>query len=65
MRSHSAETFIQFRTDVAGMSVQAAFRVPGEVLETTLKSPPSGGADITVLDSSTAGLIDVPEHCAT
>ncbi|WP_319447829.1 MULTISPECIES: hypothetical protein [unclassified Mycobacterium] len=68
MRSHSAEQFIKFLTDVAGMSVQAAFRVPGEVLETTLKWPPSDGADITILGSGTAGLvevIDVPEHLRT
>jgi hypothetical protein len=65
MRSHSAATFVKFLTDVAGMSVQAAFRVPGEVLEATLKWPPSDGADITILGSGTAGLIeviDVPEQ---
>jgi hypothetical protein len=65
MRSHSAATFIQFLTDVAGMAVQAQFRVPGDVLEATLKWPPSDGADITILGSGTAGLIevlDVPEH---
>lgn len=65
MRSHSAATFIQFLTDVAGMAVQAQFRVPGEVLEATLKWPPSDGADVTILGSGTAGLIevlDVPEH---
>jgi hypothetical protein len=67
MRSHSAERFIKSLTDVAAMSVQAAFRVPGEVMETTLKWPPSDGADITILGSGTAGLIeviDVPELCA-
>ena len=45
MRSHSASTFIQFLTDVVGMDVQHSFRVPGEVLETTLGWPPSEGAD--------------------
>jgi hypothetical protein len=68
VRSHSADQFIKFLTNVAGMSVQAAFRVPGEVLETTLKWPPSDGADITILGTGTAGLvevIDVPEHLRT
>ena len=36
MRSHSAETFIGFLTDVVGMEVQFQMRVPGEVLEATL-----------------------------
>jgi hypothetical protein len=64
MRSHSASTFIQFLTDVVGMDVQHSFRVPGEVLETTLGWPPSEGADVTILGSGDAGLIevlDVPE----
>ena len=64
MRSHSASTFIQFLTDVVGMDVQHSFRVPGEVLETTLGWPPSEGADVTILGSGSAGLIevlDVPE----
>jgi hypothetical protein len=64
MRSHSASTFIQFLTDVVGMDVQHSFRVPGEVLETTLGWPPSEGADVTILGSGEAGLIevlDVPE----
>jgi hypothetical protein len=64
MRSHSASTFIQFLTDVVGMDVQHSFRVPGEVLETTLGWPPSEGADVTILGSGNAGLIevlDVPE----
>jgi hypothetical protein len=65
MRSHSASTFIQFLTDVAGMGIQYQFRVPGPVLEATLGWPPSDGADVTILGTGTAGLIevlDVPEH---
>jgi catechol 2,3-dioxygenase-like lactoylglutathione lyase family enzyme len=65
MRSHSASTFIQFLTDVVGMEVQTQFRVPGEVLETTLGWPPSDGADVTMLGSGDAGLVevlDVPEN---
>jgi catechol 2,3-dioxygenase-like lactoylglutathione lyase family enzyme len=65
MRSHSASTFIQFLTDVVGMDVQHSFRVPGEVLEATLGWPPSEGADVTILGSGDAGLIevlDVPEN---
>jgi hypothetical protein len=61
MRSHSASTFIQFLTDVVGMDVQHSFRVPGEVLETTLGWPPSEGADVTILGSGDAGLIEVLE----
>jgi len=65
MRSHSASTFIQFLTDVVGMDVQHSFRVPGEMLEATLGWPPSDGADVTILGSGEAGLIevlDVPEN---
>jgi hypothetical protein len=65
MRSHSAEAFIAFLTDVVGMTVQHQMRVPGPVLETTLGWPPSDGADVTILGSGVAGLIevlDVPEH---
>jgi catechol 2,3-dioxygenase-like lactoylglutathione lyase family enzyme len=65
MRSHSAERFIAFLTDVVGMTVAYEMRVPGEVLETTLGWPPSDGADVTILGSGEAGLIevlDVPEH---
>jgi hypothetical protein len=64
MRSHSASTFIQFLTDVVGMDIQSQFRVPGEVLEATLGWPPSDGADVTMLGSGDAGLVevlDVPE----
>ena len=65
MRSHSAETFIGFLTEVVGMDVQFLMRVPGEVLEATLGWPPSDGADVTMLGSRDSGLIevlDVPEH---
>ena len=65
MRSHSASTFIAFLTDVVGMEVQGQFQVPGEILETTLGWPPSDGAEVTMLGSGDAGLIevlDVPEH---
>jgi hypothetical protein len=65
MRSHSASTFIEFLVDVVGMEIQTQFRVPGDVLETTLGWPPSDGADVTMLGSGDAGLIeviDVPEH---
>jgi catechol 2,3-dioxygenase-like lactoylglutathione lyase family enzyme len=65
MRSHSADTFVQFLTEVVGMDVQLRFRVPGEVLQTTLGWPPSDGADVTMLGNGTVGLVevlDVPEH---
>jgi hypothetical protein len=65
MRSHSAETFIGFLTDVVGMEIQFRMRVPGEVLEATLAWPPSDGADVTMLGGGDAGLIevlDVPEQ---
>jgi len=64
MLSHSATRFIGFLTDVVGMAVQHSFRVPGEILETTLGWPPSEGADVTILGSGVAGLVevlDVPE----
>ena len=65
MRSHSAETFVAFLTDVVGMAVQFQMRVPGDILEKTLGWPPSDGADVTMLGTGDAGLIevlDVPEH---
>jgi catechol 2,3-dioxygenase-like lactoylglutathione lyase family enzyme len=65
MRSHSAQTFIAFLTDVVGMEVQFQLRVPGHVLEATLGWPPSDGADVTMLGGGDSGLIevlDVPEH---
>jgi len=65
MLSHSATTFIGFLTDVVGMEVQHSFRVPGEILEKTLGWPPSEGADVTILGSGLAGLVevlDVPEQ---
>jgi catechol 2,3-dioxygenase-like lactoylglutathione lyase family enzyme len=65
MLSHSADKFIGFLTDVVGMDIQHNFRVPGEILETTLGWQPSEGADVTILGSGLAGLIevlDVPEQ---
>jgi catechol 2,3-dioxygenase-like lactoylglutathione lyase family enzyme len=65
MRSHSADTFIKFLTDVVGMDVQAQFHIGGDILEATLGWPPSDGADLTMLGGGDAGLIevlDVPEH---
>jgi catechol 2,3-dioxygenase-like lactoylglutathione lyase family enzyme len=65
MLSHSADRFVGFLTDVVGMEVQHSFRVPGEILETTLGWPPSEGADVTILGSGMAGLVevlDVPEQ---
>ncbi|WP_123024600.1 VOC family protein [Mycolicibacterium stellerae] len=65
MRSHSAKAFVAFLTDVVGMEVAFQLRVPGEVLETTLGWPQSDGADVTMVGTGEAGLIevlDVPEH---
>jgi hypothetical protein len=65
MLSHSAGRFIGFLTDVVGMDIQHRFRVPGEILEKTLGWPPSEGADVTILGSGLAGLVevlDVPEQ---
>lgn len=65
VRSHSAQTFVAFLSDVVGMEVQFQMRVPGEILEKTLGWPPSDGADVTMLGSGDAGLVevlDVPEH---
>ena len=59
MLSHSADRFVGFLTDVVGMEVQHSFRVPGEILETTLGWPPSEGADVTILGSGMAGLVEV------
>ena len=47
------------------MDVQASFPVPGPILETTLGWPPSEGANVTILGSGMAGLVevlDVPEE---
>ena len=68
MLSHSATRFIGFLIDVVGMEVQLSFRVPGEILETTPGWPPSEGADVTILGSGVAGLVevlDVPEQLRT
>lgn len=65
MLSHSASTFVGFLTDVVGMDVQYSFPVPGEILEKTLGWPPTDGADVTILGSGEAGLVevlDVPEQ---
>ena len=65
MRSHAAETFTEFLTEVMGMAVQFQMHVPGEVLEKTLGWPASDGAEVTMLGTGEAGLIevlDVPEH---
>ena len=65
MRSHSADSFIKFLTDVVGMDIQTQFHINGDILEATLGWPPSDGADLTMLGSGDAGLIevlDVPEH---
>ena len=65
MRSHSDKSFVAFLTDVVGMDVQFELRVPGEVLEKTLGWPPSEGADVTMVGTGEAGLIevlDVPAH---
>jgi hypothetical protein len=46
------------------MTIQQEFRLPSSLLETTLGWPPCGGADVTILGSGTAGLLevlDVPE----
>ncbi|HEX3285871.1 MAG TPA: VOC family protein [Mycobacterium sp.] len=59
MRSHSAETLISFFTDVVGMQIQFQLRVPGHVLEQTLGWPPCDGADLTMLGSGDAGLVEV------
>ena len=68
MLSHSATRFIEFLTAVVGMEVQHSFPVPGEILEMTLGWPPSEGADVTILGSGVAGLVevlDVPDQLRT
>ncbi|MGE2720527.1 VOC family protein [Mycolicibacterium celeriflavum] len=65
MRSHSAHTFAAFLSEVMGMEMQFRMHVPGEVLQKTLGWPPSDGAEVTMLGTGDAGLIevlDVPEH---
>ncbi len=59
MRSHSAQTFVAFLKDVVGMEVQFQMRVPGEILEKTLGWPPSDGADVTMVGTGDAGLVEV------
>jgi hypothetical protein len=59
MRSHSAQTLIAFFTDVVGMQIKFQLRVPGNVLEQTLGWPPCDGADLTMLGTGDAGLVEV------
>ncbi len=59
MRSHSAQTLIAFFTDVVGMQVQFQLRIPGHVLEQTLGWPPCDGAELTMLGTGEAGLVEV------
>ncbi len=59
MLSHSAAKFVGFLTNVVGMDVQHSFRVPGDILEKTLGWPPSDGADVSILGSGVAGLVEV------
>ncbi len=64
IRSHSSEKFIRFLTDVVGMTLLQTFRVPGEVLVTTMDWPENDGADVNILGNGEAGMIevlDVPE----
>jgi hypothetical protein len=59
MRSHSAQTLVAFFTEVVGMQVQFQLRVPGNVLQQTLGWPPCDGADLTMLGTGDAGLVEV------
>jgi hypothetical protein len=59
IRSHSAQTLIAFFTEVVGMQVQFQLRVPGNVLEQTLGWRPCDGADLTMLGTGDAGLVEV------
>lgn len=59
LRSHSAKTLIAFLKQAAGMSVQQELRLPSELLQTTLGWPPSDGADVVILGSGDAGLIEI------
>lgn len=64
VRSHSVDRYVQFLTDVVGMTVLHAFPIPSEVLEKTMGWPPSDGASVTILGNGDAGMIevlDVPE----
>ncbi|MDG5483923.1 hypothetical protein [Mycolicibacterium gadium] len=56
MRSHSAQTFVAFLTEVVGLEVQFQMRVPREVLQKTLGWPPSEGDDVTALDTGIPGV---------
>src|SRR3954471_10701542 len=59
MCSHSADAFITFLTEVAGLAVQQQFRVPSELLESTLGWPPSDGTQVTMVGTGDSGLIEV------
>jgi hypothetical protein len=59
MCSHAADDFVAFLTGVAGMTIQQQFHVPGELLESTLGWPPSGGAEVTMVGSADSCLIEV------
>lgn len=41
------------------MTIQQEFRLPSNLLETTLGWPPCAGADVTILGTGAAGLIEV------
>ncbi|MET0701546.1 MAG: VOC family protein [Mycobacterium sp.] len=65
IRSHSSAEFIRFLTDVVGMTLLHTFRVPGELLVTTMDWPPNDGAEVSILGNGEAGMIeilDVPEE---
>ena len=64
LRSHSSKSLIAFLIKTVGMTIQQEFRLPSSILEATLGWPACDGADVTILGSGTAGLIevlDVPE----
>ena len=59
MCSHSADAFVTFLTEVAGLAIQQRFHVPSELLESTLGWPPSDGTQVTMVGSGDSGLIEV------
>ncbi|AKK27931.1 VOC family protein [Mycobacterium sp. EPa45] len=59
MCSHSAEVFVAFLTEVAGLTIQQQFYVPSELLESTLGWPPSDGTQVTMVGTGDSGLIEV------
>jgi hypothetical protein len=57
MRSHTAGTFIKFLTDVAGMAVQAEFRVPGtDEFAQAQREAHEFASDVTVFDAWVPGV---------